>query len=447
MPDILELIRLKLASGPLKSRQLADSIEVSQPTISRAMSRLGDEVFKLGNGPSIQYVIRDYTRGIGNVPVYRVDIHGKIRSLGTLVPVRPDGYLMVQEDGIILHNPSLPWWLYDMRPQGYLGRAYAKRHAHSLGLPVNLKEWNDAHALRALVAHGHDAVGNLLLGDIARDQFLSSPTPIPVSLNDRGIIYSRLAEEASRGEEPGSSAGGEQPKFTAYVETENGPQHVIVKFNASNQNPVSERWKDLLLAEHLALETLRQAGVYAPESNIVDSGNQRFLQVNRFDRIGEHGRNALFSLAALDAEFLGAGTGGWHSIASRLADLGVITQDAANGSALLYAFGRLIGNSDMHNGNISYISEHGQPYELAPAYDMLPMAFSPNTGGHLPNTLTDPNISGEISNDIWRQALKLALVYLDRIESNSEFNPDFIACITSLRGVIEAATLRINKLG
>ncbi|MFA6040254.1 MAG: ArsR family transcriptional regulator, partial [Methylophilus sp.] len=82
MPDILELIRLKLASGPLKSRQLADSIEVSQPTISRAMSRLGDEVIKLGNGPSIQYVIRDYTRGIGNVPVYRVDIHGKIRSLG-----------------------------------------------------------------------------------------------------------------------------------------------------------------------------------------------------------------------------------------------------------------------------------------------------------------------------------------------------------------------------
>ena len=35
--------------------------------------------------------------------------------------------------------------------------------------------------------------------------------------------------------------------------------------------------------------------------------SQRFLEVIRFDRVGTLGRKALMSLAALDAEFVGAG--------------------------------------------------------------------------------------------------------------------------------------------
>jgi hypothetical protein len=34
---------------------------------------------------------------------------------------------MVQADGVALHSDRLPWWLFDMRPQGYLGRACAWR--------------------------------------------------------------------------------------------------------------------------------------------------------------------------------------------------------------------------------------------------------------------------------------------------------------------------------
>lgn len=31
----------------------------------------------------------------------------------------------------------------------------------------------------------------------------------------------------------------------------------------------------------------------------------------------------------------------------------------------LWAFGMLIGNTDMHHGNLSFISSHGRPYQLA----------------------------------------------------------------------------------
>ncbi len=47
-----------------------------------------------------------------------------------------------------------------------------------------------------------------------------------------------------------------------------------------------------------------------------------------------------------------------------------------------WAFGMLIGNTDMHHGNLSFIiSLHGRPYALAPAYDILPMGFAPKVGG------------------------------------------------------------------
>lgn len=100
----------------------------------------------------------------------------------------------------------------------------------------------------------------------------------------------------------------------------------------------------------------------------------------------------------------------------------MITAEAAQGAQLLYAFGKLIGNTDMHNGNVSFMSEHGRPYELAPAYDMLPMAFAPTAGGQLPNTFTSPDISGDITNITWKQASGLAKGYLQQLEQHKGFS-------------------------
>jgi len=419
----------------MSARKIVEISALSQPTVSRALARLGDEIVRIGAGTSIQYAIRDYSRGFGQTPVWRVSDAGQISLLGTLVPVRPGGFVMIPVDGAATHSESLPWWMFDMRPQGYLGRAYAMTHAANLGLPSNPESWDDNGVMRVLLAHGHDVIGNLLLGDLARNRFLALPAPTPVV--DRAEAYLRLAAAADAGDIPGSSAGGEQPKFTAF--TEGG--HVLVKFSAPDDNPVSERWRDLLLAEHLALATL---GV---DSEVIDAQGQRFLELPRFDRIGDLGRVGVYSLKALDAEFVGQATAPWASIVERLAADGHVRPEAVEGAALLWAFGTLIGNTDMHSGNLSFVGSHGRPYQLAPAYDMLPMGFAPRSGGALVDALTSANLSASVSGDAWREALRLAMAFLDRVRDADAFSERFNAPIAALERHIADAAARIARLG
>lgn len=399
---------------------------------------MGHDIVRIGAARSIQYALRDATRGFAEVPVYRVSPEGRIRQLGLLVPVRPDGFVLLQEDGATLYSAGLPWWIQDMRPAGFLGRAFAVSFARVLGLPADINAWTDAHVLRALIHHGDDLVGNLLLGDIARANFIQAPPPVPVSVAD----YPALAEATERGEVAGSSAGGEQPKFVTY----NG-RHVLVKFTARSDNAVTGRWRDLLLAEHLAGRVLSDSGLPAVESRIVDIGPRRFLEVERFDRVGPLGRRAVHSLTALDSEFTGDAISPWPVLAGRLATSGVVTSEAAQAATILYAFGVLIGNSDMHNGNLSFVSEQGRPYSIAPAYDMLPMAFRPGSGGNLPDSLNPANLQPCVPPATWRQALGLAEAYLARMRVDGGFTEGWMPCLAALGRHVEDARQRIGRLG
>ncbi|MEO8411308.1 MAG: type II toxin-antitoxin system HipA family toxin YjjJ [Propionivibrio sp.] len=431
-------LRLCLGSGPLTARQLVENLGISQPTASRALAALGDDIVRIGSGRAIQYVLRDSGRGLGDIPIYRVAADGTLHRLGMLMPVRPGGFIMQQENDLALHSDSLPWWLLDMRPQGFLGRAYAEHHATALGLPPRLNEWSDAHMLRALVAHGEDVVGNLLLGDIARDRFINAAPPAPVDVAQ----YPALAEAAERGDLPGSSAGGEQPKFMAFTD-----RHVLVKFTSVADNPVTRRWHDLLAAEHIAAQVLRGTGIQAPRSRLVDVDGRRFLEIERFDRVGQFGRRALHSLSSVEAEFVGDASSPWPILATRLAAQGMITAEAAVGVSLLYAFGTLIGNSDMHNGNVSFISEHGRPYRLAPAYDMLPMAFAPRSGGSLPDALPPVRLHPAVPPEAWRQALSLADEFIGAMNGDCGFSDNWQPCHNALVQHIDDARAKIGRLG
>lgn len=428
-----DAIRQLLGRGPLSARQVAEKLGISQSTVSRSLASLGDDVIRIGAARSMQYALRDTFRGFGEIPIFRVTGEGLIGKLGTLIPVQRDGFVMEETDGATLHSDGLPWWLFDMRPQGYLGRAYASKHAANLGLPSNPDHWNDVEVIRALLAQGHDAIGNLLIGDVACERFVAMPLPLPA---DRAVDYPALAQAASSGDAPGSSAGGEQPKFCAYA----AHGHVLVKFSALDDNPVSERWRDLLLAEHLALSVL---GV---QTAVFDFGNQRFLEVPRFDRVGQLGRVGVFSLRALDAEFVGDALAPWPSLVQRLAANGHVHNDAITGSALLWAFGMLIGNTDMHAGNLSFVSSHGRPYQLAPAYDMLPMGFAPKSGGALIDTLPPASLPASIDGATWREALQLAENFFAKVNDCDGFSDRFCACVLALGRHIDEAASRIARL-
>ena len=99
-----DALRLHLASGPKSGSQMAKEIGLSQPTVTRALAAMGDEVVKTGQKKSTRYMLRDRSRGFDDVPVYRVDAQGKVRELGTLVPVRTDGFLFTQADGLQIHS-------------------------------------------------------------------------------------------------------------------------------------------------------------------------------------------------------------------------------------------------------------------------------------------------------------------------------------------------------
>ena len=57
-------LRLLLGQRPMTARQLVENTGLSQPTVSRALAQLGDEVVRFGSGASIQYAIRAYERGL-----------------------------------------------------------------------------------------------------------------------------------------------------------------------------------------------------------------------------------------------------------------------------------------------------------------------------------------------------------------------------------------------
>lgn len=438
MPTHTNQLRLCLGQGPLTARQLVEKLKISQPTVSRAIAALGGDIVRIGSGQSIQYALRDIGRGLGDIPVYRVAGDGTIRRLGILVPVRHDGFVMQQDDGKSQYSDSLPWWLFDMRPQGFLGRVYAEHYATALGLPPRLTEWTDTHMLRALLAHGHDVIGNLLLGDIARERFIDAPLPVPVDPAD----YPAHAEAAERGDVPGTSAGGEQPKFVAFTD-----RHVLVKFSSAEDNPVARRWRDLLAAEHIAAQVLIDADIPASPSRLIDIAGRRFLEVERFDRLGQIGRRAVHSLLSVEAEFVGDARSPWPALAARLAAQGIITTEAIAGAALLYAFGTLIGNADMHNGNLSFVSEHGQPYQLAPAYDMLPMAFRPLGSGALPDSLPSVRLHPSVQVETWHRTLALADEFTCRINGDGRFSPDWKPCADALVRHIDDARVKIGRLG
>lgn len=426
-------IRQLLSHGPMKTRQLIEKLNISQPTFSRTLKELNDDVIRFGSGPSIQNALRDTRNSLGAIEVYHINEKGCVKPLGELIPVYPEGFVMVQTNGLSIHSDGLPWWIYDMRPQGYLGRAYASAYSTELSLPINPDHWTDRDVIKALLKHGHDAIGNLLIGEQARNHFLEMPHPTPV---ERISQYPRLAKAVGAGEIAGSSAGGEQPKFCAY--TESG--HVLVKFTVADDNPVSERWRDLLLTEHLALAVLNV------KTALFDFNGQRFLEIPRFDRKGPLGRLAVFSLRALDAEFIGKASASWPILVNQLVADGYVEPNAATDTALLWAFGALIGNTDMHTGNLSFICRQGMPYQLSPPYDMLPMGFAPKSGGTMANQLRPAAIIDVISGNTWRKALNLAEQFFAKISSDQRFSDSFLPCVQALRQHLDVARSRIDRL-
>ena len=78
---------------------------------------------------------------------------------------------------------------------------------------------------------------------------------------------------------------------------------------------------------------------------------------------------------------------------------------------LLWWFGTLIGNTDMHYGNVSFFLSADRPLRVAPTYDMLPMLYRPDVEGRLPERPFNPHPPLPEAMAVWSRAIEMAVAY------------------------------------
>lgn len=417
-----------LATGIYSAVEIQHRFGYSQPTVSRLISQISGKILNIGKARSRRYTVLRDIRGLGGeFPVYKIDFDGNAHLLGTLFAVAHDEFLWSAIGGSEQLFRSLPWFLADLRPEGFVGRAFVRQLHQDLGLPPRSADWNEDHALTALARRGEDNIGNLVVGQESIERYLRMVRELTVSIRSEDIpdTYSRLSREAMEGQPSGSSAGGEQPKFTAIIEREGIVQSVLVKFSPPVSTDEGRRWADLLICEHHALEIIQHAAAFpAAQSNIIEAGGRLFLEVVRFDRTGLFGRQPVISLRAVDNEFYGF-QDSWVNAANRMESDGRLSPEDAGPLRWLSVFGSLIANNDQHFGNVSLImGDGGKRFNLAPAYDVLPMLYRPMDGSVPTRVFTPPAAIPGAPRE-WSSALDCACLFWERVKDDARISEGF----------------------
>lgn len=428
----------RLAAAPASAAELGQALGMSRTALSRLIQTLerSGRIVRSSVTRGTRYGL---TRAVGSVgttwPLYQIDESGQPEQIATVHAVERDRVFVVGGPERIRGSfQGLPYYLQDARPGGFLGRAMPTAHP-DLALPPRVTDWTDNHVLVYLTQRGSEGIGNLVLGAAALDRYLSGAQGPPVvTPSARAQVYLELAMAAMRGAPPGSSAHGEHPKFAVRVAGDGGSVHALVKFSPARTTPVGARWADLLIAEHLASVVLSEHDLPAAPSELLEYGEQVFLQSQRFDRVGEAGRRAVATLFSVDTALYGH-LDSWLGCAARLRTSGLLGEDDAARLAVLDTFGALIANTDRHFGNVTLFDGYAGAFRLAPVYDMLPMLFAPQDGHLVARTFTPPGPTAATLT-AWPRARALAEEFWQRLVGDQRISEDFrILATEALRGL------------
>ena len=374
----------------------------------RAVREVEARIVRIGRGRATRYGLRELWPGLdgSRFPVFRVSETGVAQAAGTVFTLASRQTVWMPAGTV---SVGLPLELADARPSGFLGRHFPAIHA-DLRLPPRLADWSDHHLLLAMSRRGEDLPGNLLFGD---ESFMRWQA-VDAASRTRDD-YPELAEATIAGHPPGSSPGGERPKFGVLV----GGRHVLVKFAARSGDAAARRWCDLLVMEALALDVVASYGVSAARTQIVETLSHRFLESERFDRVGARGRLAVLSLAAVHDDSAHS----WAQAAVELRNAGRLSDEDARRLRWLDAYGAFIGNTDRHQFNILLFPE-GPVLRLAPAFDQVSMLYAPLADGHVPaRTFALPRASSDTL-DVWDDARAAAREFWTRASADGRLSAD-----------------------
>jgi len=407
----------ELSRGALHAADLRERLDVSPATLMRVVRDAGQDVVRIGRGRATQYALRQQWSNLdtSRFPLFRVTDTGAAVAAGELITLAARQSVWMPMGRV---SDGLPIELVDPRPSGFLGQHFAARHA-DLRLPPRLTDWSDHHILLAMSRRGEDLPGDLIVGEesFARWQQLES-------VSRHRDDYPTLADATIAGHPPGSSAGGERPKFGVLVDG----RHMLVKFAARGTaaDVVARRWCDLIILEGLALEVVRSRGISAARTSAIETASHWFLESERFDRVGARGRIAVLSLAAIHDDPADP----WARAATSLREAGRLTDEDARRLRWLDAFGALIGNTDRHQYNIIFFTEEGIP-RLAPAFDQVSMLYAPTADGQVPpRVLAVPNVTSDTL-DVWDDARDAARQFWVRGSQDARLSDDVRAICAS----------------
>jgi len=442
--DLVPLLRSRV---PVSATEMAGMLGVNRTTIVRVLGDFGDDLVVMGGSRRTRYALRRNVRGTGNRwPVFRIDEGGQAQEWA-VVEALQERLWRVNWAGEApawaehfstregLWN-GFPFFLGDARPQGFLGRSIARRVSRSLQVPDDPRMWSDDDILVFLEMEGEDLPGDLVVGEACLRRALGRALSGVPTQESR---YPELAGLVASGI-VGSSAGGEQPKFLATSEVhESTRSDVLVKFSPPLAQATGRRWADLLLAECHAHAVLERVGLGMPSARIVDLDGRRFLEIQRFDRTPGSGRRGVVSLESLHAAASGVPAREWTEAVTELERAGLVDGAAVVTTQRLQAFGELIGNTDMHFGNLAFWLEDSLPFRVVPAYDMLPMLWAPGPQGELSERRFSPDPPVPAALAAWREAAGWAAEYWQNLSDDARLSREFA-------GFAREAILTVDRL-
>ena len=403
-----------LSQSTMAASELLTALGTSQPTLSRTIHQIPDSLqFRVSGVRTPRYgIVRRLPGNLGGQQkVFRIDAHGSITEVGTVCLLAGgETFLQIGSTGRLY--AGLPPAMAFAAPSGFLGRQAAHAVAAELQLPDSLRDWSDDHRAAYLIARGSNLVGDLVFGDVALAQSMEQRQLAAISVSRKLQAYREMTS-AIKSAAAGSSAGGEQPKFLAFTKDRG---HVLVKFAA-----LGTRMADLLRMESLALDCLRGVGVTSAATQLLEHGGFAYLEVERFDRVGRHGRVGLLSAGALDDELFGH-RDSWSQFAQRCESARILNADQTRRVHIMAAFSELIGNSDRHFENISLrLDAEGAVADVAPAYDILPMKYAPIGAGVEPELVPIMPKLGPIGvrAGVWGVASRAALTFWERCRDDA----------------------------
>lgn len=115
----------------------------------------------------------------------------------------------------------------------------------------------------------------------------------------------------------------------------------------------------------------------------------------------------------------------WSKISENLFEKKMISQEALQKIKILEIFGHLIGNTDMHPGNLSFFTKNGFKLDnITPVYDMLPMLYYPRQNQML-TPRYQPKLPLPENKKSWQKAVQFALEFWRKAARDNRISKEF----------------------